>query len=171
MDSADSPAPSKNKLIGGEHNKQEENDSEEPVVALKSETNRATKEQVKDNKSLFSIKDYSPTAVASLKDDSNESPSAHSGKDSETTIDTAHTEEETVQVSPFDPSNANEPLLTDLDDDFISALKSLQVDDDQFDFIPLEQGILEDLEVDPEDRDLLPLEDFSNVFTDEIRRR
>ena len=59
-------------------------------------------------------------------------------------------------------------LLTDLDDDFISALRSLQVDDEQFDIPPLEQGILEDLEVDPEDRELLPLEDFSNVFTDEL---
>lgn len=165
-DFSDSPAPSKDKFIGGHQVKREESDSEEPFAALKSETKRAANEQEKKKDQYLFSKDF-PTgiAAASLKDDSNKSPNTHSEKDSETTIDTAHTEQETVQESPYEPTNANEPLPTDLDDDFISALKSLQVDDEQFDIINLDQGVLEDLEVDSEE-DLLPLEDFSDVFSD-----
>ena len=165
-DFSDSPAPSKDKFIGGHQVKREESDSEEPFAALKSETKRAANEQEKE-KDQYLFSKYFPTgiAAASLKDDSNKSPYAHSEKGSETTIDTAHTEQETLQVSPYEPTNANEPLRTDLDDDFISALKSLQVDDEQFDINNLDQGVLEDLEVDSEE-DLLPLEDFSDVFSD-----
>ena len=100
--------------------------------------------------------------------------SIESGEPSETTMDTARTEEsvEGTAVHLYDPySNGNEPL-TDIDDEeLISALRYLQVDEDSdepFDFFTSQHdGVLDELELDPEEQELLPLEDFANVFGDE----
>jgi hypothetical protein len=73
----------------------------------------------------------------------------------------------------LDPANLNDPLPPlDIDEELLSALRSLQVEDgpvdnkdEPFDLFPLENN-LEELEVVPEEEELLPLQDFSDVFND-----
>ena len=81
---------------------------------------------------------------------------------------------EADQYNNLEPTTNAGPLSDIDDEELLSALRSLQVDEhsnnynqeEDFDVLPLEQGVLEELQVDPEDQELIQLQDFSNVFED-----
>lgn len=129
-------------------------------------------EKTHDTATVSTTKDVPLSAAAT---EETQAPLLSATKPSESTINTAHTAEETVDEAQLPPLSLFDPAAEEFDDvALISALQSLQVDDDDsnnqepFDFLPLEQGEeLEELQVDPQDQELLPLADFSNVFVNE----
>jgi WD40 repeat protein len=100
-----------------------------------------------------------------------------SGKPSETTGGDLIQQTLSVVEDEYliDPSNLNHPWPPlDIDEDLLSALRSLQVEDDPvdnqdepFDLLHSFEDDLEELEVNPEERELLPLQDYSDVFDEE----
>jgi len=178
MEDTESPPPRDEPTVLEEAKAKEESTLDSVARVLTTESKNfidKKSEEKNNNDSLSTTKDDTALLASDHMKQAATSPGEESVKTSENTVDTARTEETADPI--FDP---NEPLLSDIDDEeLISALKSLQVDeedsdfynqDESFDPLPLEEeGVLEELQVDPEDQELLPLQDFSNVFEEEAQ--
>ena len=107
-----------------------------------------------------------------------EDPVEAPGKPSETTGGD-HTQQTLTVVDDeylIDPSHLNDPWTPlDIDEDLLSALRSLQVEDnpvdnqqdEPFDLLHCFEDDLPELELNLEERELLPLRDYSDVFDEE----